>query len=110
MSSISTGKTGKGDKRKLGKIDFQLVQKESMVKSVFVINSYTQYHYGKAKNIDYIALRECMKKINNDFKGKDLGIPKIGAGLAGGDWKVIKEIIQEELKDLKSVTVVVYEK
>jgi len=38
-----------------------------------------------------------------------IGLPKIGAGLAGGDWNRIKEIIKTELTDCK-VTVVIYDK
>lgn len=82
---------------------------------LIVVNSYTQFRYGKnhkdgdAKPLDYEALTLCMRKINNKFKGKHIGLPKIGAGLAGGDWNRIKAIIQTELKDMK-VTVVNYKK
>lgn len=78
-----------------------------------VINSYTQFRYGKnhvdgdSKPLDYDALTLCMRKINHVFKGKHIGLPKIGAGLAGGDWNRIKKIIQTELKDMK-VSVVIY--
>jgi O-acetyl-ADP-ribose deacetylase (regulator of RNase III) len=50
-----------------------------------------------------------MRKINHRFKGKHIGLPKIGAGLAGGDWDRIKKIIQSELTDC-IVTVVIYKK
>ena len=78
-----------------------------------VVNSYTQYKYGRNHKdgvkspIDYEALTICMRKINNIFAGKRIGLPKIGAGLAGGDWNRIKEIIQTELVDCK-ITVVNY--
>jgi hypothetical protein len=78
-----------------------------------VVNSYTQFKYGKnhtdgvSRPLDYEALTLCMRKINNVFKGKHIGLPKIGAGLAGGDWNRIKSIIQTELKDC-DVTVVIY--
>jgi O-acetyl-ADP-ribose deacetylase (regulator of RNase III) len=78
-----------------------------------VVNSYTQFKYGKnhtdgvSKPLDYEALTLCMRKINHTFKGKHIGLPKIGAGLAGGDWNRIKKIIQTELKDMK-VSVVIY--
>jgi O-acetyl-ADP-ribose deacetylase (regulator of RNase III) len=78
-----------------------------------VVNSYTQYRYGKnhtdgvSKPLDYEALTLCMRKINTTFSGKHIGLPKIGAGLAGGDWNRIKGIIQTELKDMK-VSVVIY--
>lgn len=74
-----------------------------------VVNSYIQYRYGGYKPIDYEALTLCMRKINHTFKGKHIGLPQIGAGLAGGDWNRIKEIIQRELKDCL-VTVVIYNK
>lgn len=82
---------------------------------LWVVNSYTQFNYGRnhadgdKKPLDYEALTLCMRKINRTFQGKHIGLPKIGAGLAGGDWNKIKEIIQRELKDCK-VTVVIYEK
>ena len=78
-----------------------------------VVNSYTQFRYGKnhadgdSKPLDYEALTMCMRKINNEFKGKHIGLPKIGVGLAGGDWNRIKQIIQTELKDMK-VSIVIY--
>ena len=60
-----------------------------------------------------------MKKINSEFKGKHVGLPLIGCGIAGGIWernlknnpshKTVKEIIQTELKDC-DVTVVHYKK
>jgi len=82
---------------------------------LIVVNAYTQYRYGRNhadgdKNpIDYEALTLCMRKMNNLFKGMKIGLPKIGAGLAGGDWNRIKGIIKRELKDC-SVTVVNYKK
>lgn len=129
-------KTGnKGDINKLGTIDYQhqylwfehpAVTEPGVaypmnskspgqpgVKDIIVVNSYTQYKYGKnhkdgvAKPIDYEALALCLRKINKIFAGKHIGLPKIGAGLAGGDWNRIKGIIQTELKDMK-VSVVIY--
>ena len=84
-----------------------------LIKDVYVVNSYTQFRYGKnhtdgvSKPLDYEALTLCMRKINHTFKGKHIGLPKIGAGLAGGDWNRIKKIIQTELKDMQ-VSVVIY--
>jgi O-acetyl-ADP-ribose deacetylase (regulator of RNase III) len=76
-----------------------------------VVNAYTQYHYGHkfGPPLDYEALTLCLRKMNLVFKGKRIGLPQIGAGLAGGDWGRIKEIIQRELKDC-DVTVVIYDK
>lgn len=122
----------KGDINKLGNIDYRLFFKEKEVyggrwvlhpdeedfvtgDTLTVINAYTQYKYGKNHSdgqenpLDYDALRLCLKKINHEFKGKHIGLPRIGAGLAGGNWETIKMFIQVELKDCK-VTVVNYKK
>jgi O-acetyl-ADP-ribose deacetylase (regulator of RNase III) len=108
------------DINKLGNIDYQtMVLGENAVWSLedfknnrnepelIVINSYTQYHYGGQKPLDYEALTLCLRKINHQFKGKHIGLPKIGAGLAGGNWNRIEHIIQTELKDME-VSVVIY--
>lgn len=103
----------KGDINKLGQIDYQ--KRYAGHKSFQVVNAYTQYKYGRNHTdgvqtpIDYEALTLCMRKINHRFAGKHIGLPKIGAGLAGGDWERIKSIIQNELTDC-SVTVVIFEK
>lgn len=97
-----------GDINKLGQIEghpFNI----SPEKSIIVVNSYTQYvPNARMKPLDYEALTLCMRKINRVYKGKHIGLPKIGAGLAGGDWERIKNIIQTELVDCE-VTVVIFE-
>jgi hypothetical protein len=52
------------------------------------------------KPIDYNALALCFTKINHLFKDYHLGIPKIGAGLAGGDWELILKIINKSTPDV----------
>jgi O-acetyl-ADP-ribose deacetylase (regulator of RNase III) len=118
----------KGDINKLGTIDYHEVTdtgnelrlsnpNDLYVGDVLVtiVNCYTQYKYGKnytdsmAKPLDYEALTLCMRKINLIFKALHIGLPQIGAGLAGGDWERIKQIIQTELKDC-NVTIVIYDK
>jgi O-acetyl-ADP-ribose deacetylase (regulator of RNase III) len=81
-----------------------------------VVNAYTQYRYGRnhsdghSKPLDYEALTLCMRKINETFKGKHIGLPGlIGCGLAGGNENIVKSIIKKELKDCK-VTVVYLKK
>lgn len=80
---------------------------------VTVCNLYTQYSYGRnhrdgvSKPLDYEALTICMRKMNILFKGKHIGLPMIGAGLAGGNWERIKQIIQDELSNC-TVTIVIY--
>jgi O-acetyl-ADP-ribose deacetylase (regulator of RNase III) len=50
-----------------------------------------------------------MRKINHIFKGNHIGMPKIGAGLAGGDWDRIEKIIGTALKDCQ-ITIVNYKR
>jgi len=114
------------DINKLGNIDYQtFVLGENAIWSLedfknnrnepelTVVNAYTQFNYGRnhangdAKPLSYEALTLCMKKMNVVFSGKHIGLPKIGAGLAGGDWNKIESIIKRELKDCK-VTIVNY--
>ena len=49
------------------------------------------------RRVEYPAVRSCMASIKERFAGSRIGYPRIGAGLAGGDWSVIREIIVEEL-------------
>lgn len=101
----------RGDINKLGTIDYEYIPGLQLT----VVNSYTQFKYGTnhtdgvSKPLDYEALILCLRKINHIFKGKHIGLPQIGCGLAGGDWDVVKKIIQTELRDCK-VTVVIFKK
>lgn len=71
-----------------------------------VINAYTQYRFGEdpeAKDgvlADYDAIRKAFASIKKEFGGQGarFGIPKIGAGLARGDWGTIEAIINEEME------------
>lgn len=105
-----------GDIIKLGNIDYMYMGYDgnwvsstpSEYSKLIVVNAYTQYHWSTdTKPLDYEALTLCLRKINHVFKGKHIGLPQIGCHLAGGDWNVVKMIIQKELKDC-DVTVVIY--
>lgn len=76
---------------------------------ITILNMYTQWDY-KGTNVkaDYEAIRRGMKRMSEEFSGKKIGIPFIGAGLAGGDWGLIEKIIEQELYG-EDVTVVVWE-
>jgi O-acetyl-ADP-ribose deacetylase (regulator of RNase III) len=106
-----------GDINKLGQIDWEVLniavgnsEFDIMDHDLTVVNVYSQYTPNVAlKPLDYEALTLGLRKINHIFKGKHIGLPQIGAGLAGGDWTRIKQIIQTELRDM-DVTVVIYNK
>lgn len=69
----------------------------------FVANCATQddFGYNGAPNADYGAIRKCMESVKYFavFKNLSVAIPKIGAGLAGGDWNVIERILDEVFND-----------
>ena len=99
-------KTLKGSKEKLGTCSFAKIEREGI--NLIVVNGYTQFDYrGRGVKVDYDAVRSCMKWIKENFEGKRIGLPKIGAGLAGGNWKRISQIIDEELVG-EDVTLVEY--
>lgn len=101
-------KTIKGDFNKLG--NYSIGHHKINNKILTIINAYTQYgHNPIEKPLDYEALTLVLRKINFNFSGLTIGVPQIGAGLAGGDWNKIKNIIETELKDMK-ITIVYYEK
>jgi O-acetyl-ADP-ribose deacetylase (regulator of RNase III) len=88
--------TPKGDRRKLGTFSFAEVERPPA--RFTVVNAYTQYDYrGDGVLADYDAIRSAFARIRRQFPGRRIGYPKIGAGLARGDWDVIAAIIDEEL-------------
>lgn len=114
------------DINKLGNIDYQtFVLGEKAIWSLedaknnrnepelTVVNAYTQFNYGRnhadgaVAPFDYEAFTLCMRKMNKVFEGSHIGMPKIGAGLAGGSWQRIERIIDAELWSCE-VTVVNY--
>ena len=69
-----------------------------------IINSYTQFYPGK--DLRMSALRECFESLNRMIGSKGtLFIPMIGAGIAGGDWQLIKAVINNVTPDLQIVVV-----
>ncbi len=99
-------KTVKGDRAKLGTYSAERCDRSG--RELTIVNAYTQFNWrGKGLKADYDAIRAVFKLIKRDFAGKRIGFPKIGAGLAGGDWEQIASIIQREL-DGEDYTLVVF--
>ena len=91
-------RTTKGDEQKLG--TFSEIEIVRGPHSFHVVNAYTQFHWrGAGVKADYEAIRKVMRAVKSRFSGKRIGYPRIGAGLAGGDWEVIQAIIDEELAE-----------
>lgn len=86
------------DSLKLGLVQFIRVQEE-----IIVANMVAQHGVRSNDNkqpLKYDALMIALKEVN-DFCEKEectLHMPKIGAGLAGGDWSIIKDIIEDNVQ------------
>lgn len=100
--------TSRGDRAKLGTCTFAEVDLNGT--PLVVVNAYTQFDYrGSGPKVDDDAVRSCFRWIRQQHSGKRIGLPKIGAGLAGGDWERIAGIVREELAG-ENVTVVEYQR
>jgi O-acetyl-ADP-ribose deacetylase (regulator of RNase III) len=72
-----------------------------------IINAITQQTFGSTGvHVDYDAVRAVMAEINARIAAPFFAMPKIGAGLGGGDWDVIESIIEEETTRVQPVVYV----
>lgn len=100
--------TKMGDRKKLGSINATPIVRGNV--SFYVVNAYTQYDYGYdgKRRVDYDALKMAFSHIAILFKGsveKRIAYPKIGCGLAGGEWEVVSNIIDQELHGMNHTLV-----
>lgn len=69
----------------------------------YIANCATQHNFFPRDKVhaNYDAIRDAMIKVREFAMANKLSIaiPKIGAGLAGGDWSTIKEILKEVFSD-----------
>ncbi len=71
-------------------------------------NAITQGKFGRDgdRYVDYDAVRSVIRVVNQvcvNCYEHSVALPKIGAGLGGGDWNVISEIIEQEATDFLAV-------
>lgn len=86
--------TVRGDKTKLGSYTICTYPDRT------IFNLYTQYGFGTDKmHLDYEALVTALEAMNFWLDTTDpaqyeiVGLPRIGCGLAGGEWEVVEELI-----------------
>lgn len=85
-----------GDRNKLGNFTIAHIYRDGW--DFVIVNGYTQFHWkGEGILADYDAIRSVFRQVKQQFSGKRIGYPKLGAGLARGDWSIIAAIIDEEL-------------
>jgi O-acetyl-ADP-ribose deacetylase (regulator of RNase III) len=99
--------TAYGDREKLGTCSIAIVATSST--ELTIVNAYTQFQpsMGGKVDVDYDAVRDAMAWLKVHYAGSRIGLPQIGAGLAGGDWTRIEAIIAEELGD-EDVSIVIF--
>ena len=71
-----------------------------------VIHCITQEFYGGDSNrvyVDYCAVKNYLRFVNHNFKQHSIAMPKIGCGLANGDWNIIEQIINETMVDCQPI-------
>lgn len=65
-----------------------------------IVNMMTQDNYGtKHRMVSYDAVADCFEWLNR-MNGQTFAIPKIGAGLGGGNWNIIEAIINESTPNI----------
>lgn len=89
------------------------VQRVRLDKDLNVYNIFTQFSYTPSTHetrlLSYGALIRGFSKLNQRLAASSnprIAIPKIGAGIGGGDWSVIEEVINAVTPNIE---VVVYE-
>lgn len=89
--------------RRLESVCSTQIQKDGKV----IFNMFTQYNYGYdgKRYVNYAAIVQCLTKIVNQGTVKVLAIPRIGFGLAGGDWEIVKQLINDVTQDKLEVWV-----
>lgn len=88
-------------KDKLGKISYDYILRKDGNLGL-IINAYTQETYwDKKRKVSYEAISSSMKevyKLCSDYNVK-IGMPFIGCGLGGANWKIVSNLINNVFED-----------
>lgn len=93
--------TQMGDGTKLGNYSSAFIPRYGIT----VVNAYTQYTYGGEHPLILTALDSSLSRVARNFLNKRIGLPRIGAGLGGGDWPTIKGIIERVMEGTNTTIV-----
>lgn len=82
----------KTDKWKLGEVQ------KNIITDGIIFNCATQFNcgYDGKKYVNYDAIYDCLCSVRDEIESQNLklGLPKIGCGLAGGNWKIVSIMIE----------------
>jgi len=69
-----------------------------------IVNIVGQKYYGSdgSRYVDYPALRKGLQIMNRHIT-EPVSFPLIGCGLAGGDWSIVSDIIEEECTNFQPI-------
>lgn len=83
----------------LGQVQFVPVDNSGLI----VANMIAQRGFPdvtRKRALDYIALADCLKDIGSIisvYNKRSIHMPRIGCGIAGGDWNVVEALIEDAL-------------
>lgn len=109
--------TARGDKSKLGTFSFTKVISPGYPKIKFIINLYSQFDFSAyERHTRYDAMVDGLTAIRNSVRSKAKGkkvtltLPfRIGSNRGGGDWRVVRAIIESVFGDEDDFEVLVCE-
>jgi O-acetyl-ADP-ribose deacetylase (regulator of RNase III) len=101
-------KTKFGDKKKLGTFSWAVIPKagDSTRKLTYIANLYSQIGIGgTGRQTNYDAMVDGLSRLKDyiyENHDRTLGIPyQLGCGLANGDWRIVRAIIESTFDDDK---------
>ena len=99
-------------KRKLGYVQYIPVGDNTFIVNMIGQHDIKTNEFG-VPPVRYGAIKTCLQKtaefaqsLNNGANTVSIHMPRIGCGLAGGDWSIMEKVIEEAVGD---VEVVVYD-
>jgi hypothetical protein len=97
-----------GDKAKLGRFTGAHCE-NAHGNPLYIVNAYTQYKYTRTEvDVDYDAYEKVFTRICLEFRNQVIAMPKVGCGMASGDWNVCSAIL-ERVGEKYNTTFHIYE-
>lgn len=83
--------------------------RESLARPKYIINFPTKEHWSNPSKIEWIQEGlVSLKQTIVELEIMSIAIPALGCGCGGLDWENVRPLIEQELKDLKDVNILVF--